>query len=311
MEGDGVIKASQDDVDGLAALSEARESIVTNGPMAGCRQIELRVPDGVDLRIVPDRGFDIAQAWWRGYPLAWADQSRHAPPTPNPRGLDWIRSFSGGLLTTCGLRHIGPPKEEHGLHGRYSHLRSDVRFVGVSVKEGVPVASANALIHEPDSFGPLLEMDRTISTRADTAHVDVSDIVTNRGMAAESVKLLYHLNFTYVDGESTSLLIDGESVSETRLAGAADTIELPVPDGSPVTLRLHNKRLNAVAALTWNSAVFSRLFLWMYPTSPTGGILAIEPSTGPLVNTDTDETGGIKLDPGEGIQAGFTLTMEG
>src|SRR3712207_7465791 len=38
--------------------------------------------------------------------------------TPQPlshRGIDWLRGFGGGLLTTCGLSHVGGPErsEEH------------------------------------------------------------------------------------------------------------------------------------------------------------------------------------------------------
>lgn len=41
-------------------------------------------------------------------------------------GIDWLRSFGGGLVVTCGLDHFGSPSldqgETFGLHGRVSNV---------------------------------------------------------------------------------------------------------------------------------------------------------------------------------------------
>lgn len=293
----------------LARLCEARESVVTNGPASGCRQIELRAAGGIDLRILPDRGFDIAHAWWRGLPIAWVEPSRETAPAPNLGGLDWIRGFSGGLLTTCGLRHIGRPTKDHGLHGRFSHQRSQIRSVGVTVDGDTSLASANALIAEPDSFGPLLEVDRTITTSAGIGRMDLRDIVVNRGLAKESVKLLYHLNFTYQINASPCLLINGEPVSDEQLETAKETVELSVPHAAPVTVELRNEELESVTTLTWDTTVLNRLYIWKYPTNTRGGILAIEPAMARLLDPDADDSSALTLDAGECIETGFTVTV--
>ena len=295
-------------VEGLAGLCEARESIISNGPAAGCRQIELRAYDGIDLRILPDRGFDIAQAWWRGRPLAWTDQSREAPPTPHLRGRDWIRGFTGGLLTTCGLRHVGHPRDGHGLHGRISHQRAHVRAVGLATEDGAPTAAANAIVAEPGEFGALLEVDRTVTTWPGVGRLRVRDLVTNRGAVREPLKLLYHLNFTCRDGRLPQLAIGAKPVPEDVLARAADTVALPVPPKDTATAELRIEHRRAVARVEWRTDALTHLYLWSWPTRQ-GDVLAIEPSTASFDDRPGSASQAPRLAPGERLELGFTLTV--
>ena len=50
-------------------IARAISSVVTDGPAAGCRAIDLRVEGGIDLRLLPDRGLDASDAWFGGIPL--------------------------------------------------------------------------------------------------------------------------------------------------------------------------------------------------------------------------------------------------
>jgi hypothetical protein len=101
-------------------LASAVASVVAEGPAAGARAIDIRVWDGIDIRLLPDRGLDIGAAWFRGTPLAWISQAgEQGPPTPESLvgEAGWRDAWGGGLLTTCGLSNVGRPSEGHGLHG--------------------------------------------------------------------------------------------------------------------------------------------------------------------------------------------------
>ena len=48
----------------------------------------------------------------------------------DPNGMEWLRGFYAGMLTTCGFSNVGGPsteihpvigKREYGLHGRLSY----------------------------------------------------------------------------------------------------------------------------------------------------------------------------------------------
>ena len=77
----------------------------------GMRALDIRCWDGIDLRVLPDRGFDLGQAWFAGVPLAWVSAVGETGPLDRPEGMDWSTRFGGGLMVTCGLRNVGMPAE--------------------------------------------------------------------------------------------------------------------------------------------------------------------------------------------------------
>src|SRR3954453_21334251 len=93
-------------------------STVAEGAAAGSRAVDIRVWNGIDLRLLPDRGLDIGAAWFRGTPLAWISQTGEQAP-PEPEALvdrAWGDFWGGGLVTTCGLSNVGEASEGYGLH---------------------------------------------------------------------------------------------------------------------------------------------------------------------------------------------------
>ncbi len=75
----------------------------------GMRIIEAYNASGLTFTILPDRGMDIWTAHYNGVPLTWISQGS---PHPADFGQSWLRQFNGGLLTTCGLTHVGPPEKD-------------------------------------------------------------------------------------------------------------------------------------------------------------------------------------------------------
>ena len=65
--------------------------------------VDLRVFGGVDLRVHPARGLDVAAAWFRGVPLAWIAAAGEGGSDAS----DWRAAWGGGLVTTCGLDNVG------------------------------------------------------------------------------------------------------------------------------------------------------------------------------------------------------------
>jgi hypothetical protein len=178
----------------LDQLAGATSSTVADGPARGCRALDLRVAGGIDVRILPDRGFDIGQAWFRGLPLAWISGVGESAPLTEPTGEAWREAFGGGLVTTCGLRNVGSPSEGHGLHGRFSHLpASDVRVERAGV-EGDLVLTARAVVDEIDEGGTHLRVERTVRTRTGRGRLELTDDTANLGGAAEPAPILYHVN---------------------------------------------------------------------------------------------------------------------
>ena len=112
---------------------------------------------------------DIADAFYNQHSIAWLSHLGVTPPQPfSDQGLDWLRTFAGGLLVTCGLSHYGGPEKdafgERGLHGWISNTPAEIE----SIIQPDPVIgkmdfSITGKIKETKIFGPSLEMRRTIS----------------------------------------------------------------------------------------------------------------------------------------------------
>ena len=161
----------------------------------GWRALDLRAWDGIDARLLPDRGLDCFGAWYRGVPLAWVSAvGERGPLGGRLRDDDWLRGFGGGLVATCGLRNVGAASEGHGLHGEISHQPArDVRLARWVDGEQA-IVSASATVTEVSALGHRLELERTWTTRTGEGRLELVDVTRNLGPEPEPAPLLYHVN---------------------------------------------------------------------------------------------------------------------
>lgn len=207
----------KDKISNPAQLGGIETSILDNGLGRGNRIAWINTGTGLRYKVVFDRGMDIADAFYNQYSLAWLSHGGFTAPQPqSDKGIDWLRTFGGGLLTTCGLSHVGGPEKdefgERGVHGQISNTPAEIE----SIIQPDPVAgkmdmSITGVIKETKVFGPSLELRRTISGRLGEPTIKIHDEVINRGNTPIPFMLLYHFNFGYplVD-EGTEILWEGQ-----------------------------------------------------------------------------------------------------
>src|SRR5204862_7163939 len=87
---------------------------------------------GLRSRALPARALDIDQAFFNAHSRAFLTHKGVTPPMRGmDRGIDWLRQFPGGLLTSCGPFNIGPPGTDKGedlsLHGVHSGTPADTQ----------------------------------------------------------------------------------------------------------------------------------------------------------------------------------------
>jgi galactose mutarotase-like enzyme len=173
-----------------------RQSTLPNG----MRIIEAYNASGLSYTVLPDRGLDIWTAHYKGIPLTWVSQgSPFVPDVAQP----WLRQFNGGLLTTCGLTHAGPPEKQpitdggRDLHGLYSRLRAnEVAIRGAWGGESY-VMDLTGVVSESTLFGEQLRLKRTYRLVLNTPIITWSDRVTNLGDNPVPLMVLYHINLGY------------------------------------------------------------------------------------------------------------------
>ena len=306
----------------LDQLASATTSTVVDGPAAGCRAVDLRVAGGIDLRILPDRGFDIGQAWFEGLPLAWISSVGESAPLSAPAGTDWLGAFGGGLVTTCGLRNVGPPSEGHGMHGRFSHLQaSDVRVHREQERNDV-VLTAAASIDEADPDDPeggRLRLERTIRTRTFRGLLEVADVTTNLGPATEPAPLLYHVNLGVpLFDQGARLELDSEEVvprdADAERGMSSWMTPGPPREGAREMVFEHRLRpdrsgwgraalvnppLRLRLELQWRRAELPRFHQWLH-TAASMYVLGLEPANCSVLGRGADRAAGTLpvLEPG-------------
>lgn len=190
-----------DKVGNIAQVGGIETSVLDNGPARGSRIAWFNTGTGLRYKVAIDRCLDIVDAFYNQHSLAWISHGGLTVPRPDAHmGIEWLRSFAGGLLTTCGLTHVGGPesddKEQRGLHGRISNLPAEIEsIIQPNPAGGKMDMSITAVIKESKVFGPHLEMRRTISSALGSAVIRIHDEVTNRGNLPCPHMILYHCNF--------------------------------------------------------------------------------------------------------------------
>lgn len=228
-------------VGSMEQLAGVREYVLSDGPSQGIRAMRLYNAAGLDLELLAGRALDIGRAAWQGMPLAWLSSTGPVHPAFfEPQGAGWLRVFGGGMLTTCGLTHYGPPEvdggEALGQHGRASSLPAqrvqvDEAWVGETYQIEV-----RGKTRETAVFGPNVVLRRRIRISLWQPGFTLDDEVTNEGFSRAEHMLLYHMNFGFPLLDDGTRLAVARQATRPRDAEAAKglgqelTMSGPIPD---------------------------------------------------------------------------------
>ena len=178
----------------MRQFMDFRQSTLPNG----MRIIEAYNGSGLTFSILPDRGLDIWTAHYNGLPLTWISQGSPHPPD---FGQVWLRQFNGGLLTTCGLTHVGSPEkddetgEQRDFHGDYTRLRAP--SVSVDTLDNGAKIVLRGTVAEQVLYGWQLRLERQYTLTLGVPEIVIEDVVTNLADEPAPLMLLYHCNFGY------------------------------------------------------------------------------------------------------------------
>ena len=177
-----------------------RRSVLDDGRGRGMRIIEVNNGSGLAFTIYPDRGMDIGEASFCGMPLVWLPAEPGVPESYDDCGINWLRSWGGGLLTGCGLLNVGGPceagGENHGLHGRVSHIpATQVNTAADWEDDSTYTLTVTGKVNHSRVFGENLCITRKISTSAGNNTIEIEDTIENLGFSSQPFMMLYHMNF--------------------------------------------------------------------------------------------------------------------
>jgi len=189
-------------VGSLQQFGGARLCRLSDGSERGVRLVEVRTGSGLRFEVALDRGMDISFAEYCGRPLCWVSPTGVVAPTFYEPGRNgWLRSFFGGLLTTCGLDQVGSACEEEGeelgLHGRISNVPAHQVSYGSDWDGDDVTIWVEGRVRQVKVSGENLLLHRRISTRLGANWLRIEDRISNDGFTATPLMVLYHFNIGF------------------------------------------------------------------------------------------------------------------
>lgn len=183
-----------------AQLGGIETSVMDNGAGRGTRIAWINTGTGLRFKVVIDRAMDIADTFYNEHSLAWLSHSGITSAQPmSDKSIDWLKTFGGGLLVTCGLSHVGGPESdefgERGIHGEISNIPAEIEsIIQPDPLSGKMDMSITGIIRQSQALGSRLELRRTISATLGKSVIRIHDQVINKGNTDAAHMLLYHCN---------------------------------------------------------------------------------------------------------------------
>jgi len=213
----------------LAAIGGITEFEYASGRARGVRGV--RVDTGrLCVEFVLDRALDIARATIDGVPFAWRSSNEIAAPAYyDPNGDEWLRSFFGGWLTTCGLSNFGPAGTDEwgtfGLHGRIDNTPAQEYGTRTWWEGDRCFFEIIGTMHESKALGAHLVLQRRWRSELGGTTLYLEDRVINAGGRRTPHMLLYHCNAGFPLVGETTRVSASRSATEARDAVARAGIE--------------------------------------------------------------------------------------
>lgn len=215
-------------VGNMDQIAGIRTVQIDDGNERPTRAALIKTGSGLELTVLIDRCLDISAASFCGKAMGWRSTTGDvAPQHFEPEWLRWLRSYFGGLVTTCGLMNVGAPAEESallgtGLHGRIGNTPAKNLKVTQEWRGQDYVLSITGTMRETVVFGENLTLTRTVSTKLGERRFWIDDVVTNEGFKTTEFMLLYHCNVGWPAVDAGSEIITPSRLVAPRDAEAED-----------------------------------------------------------------------------------------
>ena len=297
---------------------------IDDGPARGLRALAVNTGGGLRYRVLADRGLDIDQAFFGPHSLTFLAFGGVTPPTRAlDRGLDWLRGFPAGLLTSCGPFNTGGPVtdngEDLGLHGPHSNTASTIESVlQPDPHAGKLEMSITGMVKYATLYGPNVSLRRTVRSTLGANTIAITDEFHNSGNRDVPHAWLLHINFGYpladAGGEfcyNASRIDPTENdPSQKHFREGNDYKRIPGPmeshrgsesfvaylypksdRGGRTVVGIVNRKLLLGVAIRYSTKEFPRCANWQH-WGPQEYVCALEPANGGVEGRDKDRANG-------------------
>ncbi len=212
----------------------AEQYTLQGGKGNGMRFLYVRNGLGLEAWISLDRCGDVSRVSFKGDNMGYFSPCGYvAPQYYDKEGAGFLKSFTAGFFTTCGLTAVGSPCTDDGedlpLHGTISNIPAEL----CAIEETEQGLNIKLTVRDEVIFNRKLVMKRSYSFSYFENSFSVEDTVTNEADEVSPYMILYHCNMGYpLLDESSIIKIPNNSVTPRnehakQLADAALNVESP------------------------------------------------------------------------------------
>ena len=181
-----------------AQISGVEEVSLCRGKGKGMTLLEVRNGKGLQFTLSADRAMDVSRMQFNGANMGYFSPSGYVHPAYyDSKGAGFLKSFTAGFLTTCGLCAVGSPCTDDGeelpLHGSISNTPCE----NYSYEETETEIIIRACVRDAAIFGNQLLLHRTFICSKTENVLKIEDVVENIGGKEVPCMLLYHFNMGY------------------------------------------------------------------------------------------------------------------
>lgn len=209
-----------------AQICSVEEHRLVGGRGDGMRLFEIRNGKGLELTISADRCADISRLTCFGENMGYFSPCGYVSSKYYDKfGTGFLKSFTAGFLTTCGLTAVGnicvDEGEELPLHGTISNAPAESVFA----EQTEDAIIFKATVRQASLSGEQLLLHRIYNISRKDCSFEITDTCENIGPRTSPYMILYHFNIGYpLLSENAILRIPADSV-EPRNDHAAQDIE--------------------------------------------------------------------------------------
>lgn len=202
------------------------EHRLVGGKGDGMRLLQVRNGRGLEFTVSLDRCADISRLSFRGVNCGFFSAAGYvAPAYYDEQGTGFLKSFTAGFLTTCGLTAAGAPCVDEGeelpMHGTVGNCPAD-HVLWDTDDEKIWI---RATMEQNAIFGSKLTLRRTYTCPLNENRLLLEDRVRNEGDVDAPLMLLYHMNLGYPLLSPAAKVTTGSVCVKPRDARAAEDLE--------------------------------------------------------------------------------------
>lgn len=236
-------------------LFGVEEYTLNGGKKEGMKILHLKNGKGLEMCISLNRGGDISQLSLHGKNMSYLCPNGYVHSSYyDDKGSGWIKTFTGGFLTTCGFNNVGTPcKDEEGeypLHGSINNIPVESYSYDVKEDEYIDV---KMIVLDEGIFNRKLKRIRHIKVSLKENEFSIEDEIVNRGDSVTSVLVLYHMNMGYpLLKEDSIVYINSSSVeprNEHAKEGIKDCLKMQKPTPQYEEMCYYHKMIKGQAGI--------------------------------------------------------------